>query len=152
VGFNRTFAIRCAILTVQASDSSGGEIIYVGIGENEGVWKSTDDGESWTEMALDGKTVYSMAANGSYIVCELIEEFIFLKWRTSWYQSGLWLLALSLEQEVHLYAGTANYSVYCSDNNATGFIGLNGKSVSSFKSCITLYAGTVTSGLHYTQT
>jgi photosystem II stability/assembly factor-like uncharacterized protein len=146
-----------AILTVQASDNNGGEIIYVGIGENEGVWKSTDDGETWTEMALDGKTVYSMAANGSYIVCGTDEEGVYFSSNggTSWYQSGLYgCTVLSLEQRgSHLYAGTANYGVYCSDNNGANwvYIGLNGKSVSSLGSLgDALYAGTVTSGLYYT--
>lgn len=147
-----------AILTVQASDNSGGEVIYVGIGENEGVWKSTDDGETWTETALDGKTVYSMAANGSYIVCGTDEEGVYFSSNggTSWYQSGLYgCTVLSLEQRgTHLYAGTANYGVYCSDNNGANwvYIGLNGKSVSSLGSIgNTLYAGTINSGLLKTE-
>ncbi len=146
------------ILTVPASDNSGGEIIFVGLGNNSGVEISTDGGNTWSSTAMDGKTVYSMAANGSYIVCGTDEEGVYFSPNNgaSWYQSGLFgCSVLSLEQRgSHLYAGTANYGVYCSDNNGANwvYIGLNGKSVSSLGTIgNNLYAGTISNGLFKTE-
>jgi photosystem II stability/assembly factor-like uncharacterized protein len=144
-----------AILTVQASDNSGGEIIYVGIGENEGVWKSTNGGETWSETALDGKTVYSLAASGSYIVCGTDEEGVYFSSNggTTWSQTSLNNRTVYSFTETggYLYAGTKDYGVYCSANNGVTWFQttLNNRTVKSLGSTgNSIYAGTLDYGVY----
>jgi hypothetical protein len=59
-----------AILTIEStgSESSGNDVIFVGL-ENEGVWRSTDGGETWTETALNSQTVFSLVSRWQLCIC-----------------------------------------------------------------------------------
>lgn len=144
-----------AILSVQTSDAVGNEIIFVGLGEMGGVWKSTDDGDTWTQTSMEEKTIHALAASGSYIMVGSDEDGVYFSSNsgTTWNQTSLnnRTVYAFTESGGYLYAGTKDYGVYCSANNGLTWFqtSLNNKTVKSLTSSGNLiYAGTLNSGVY----
>ncbi|MBS1519338.1 MAG: T9SS type A sorting domain-containing protein [Bacteroidetes bacterium] len=133
-----------------------GSNIYTGT-LNTGVYKTTDNGNLWSQTALNNKTVFSLAATGSNVFAGIQSEGVYLStnsgssWTQSLVNSGS-AFALNLSG-ANVYAGLGPGGVYFTSNNGSNWsqIGLTDKSVFSIAvSGITVFAGTSGSGVFTT--
>ena len=129
--------------------------IFAGV-EYGGVYRSTDNGESWTQTSLNNKTVYSLTTNGSNIFAGTNTSGVYISTNngTTWTQTSLNNKAIfSLTTNANnIYAGTNSFiSVYISTNNGTTWnqTGLNNKTVVSLAIIgNNILAGTEGSGIY----
>lgn len=149
-----TGAVTC-LISVPASDLPGGEVLYLGLEGNEGVWRSTDGGDTWTETAMNDRTVFALAARGSYIFAGTDEDGIYFTSNggSTWNQTSVANRTVYgfTEAGGYLYAGTKDYGVYCSANNGITWFqtSLNNKTVKSLSSFgSTVFAGTLLNGVY----
>ena len=138
-----------------------GAYLFAGIADGNGVFSSTDNGTSWTQVnnGLSNTSVNALAASpdspGNLLAgSEGSGVFLSTNDGTSWNQTGLtnanvWALAVS---DTNLFAGTEFGGVYLSTNDGTSWnqvdTGLTVPFVTSFAVSDTdLFAGTYRHGV-----
>ncbi len=117
-----------------------------------GVFRSTDNGSSWTQSGLTSKYVYSLATNSAgYVFAGTETDGVYRSTDNgnSWTQVGLstseiWSLAVT--SSGYIFAGTWGQGIYLSTNNGSSWtqVGLSGGYVYSLtiNSSGYIYAGT----------
>jgi len=138
----------------QQSLAVSGNNIYAGT-INYGVYKSTNNGTSWSQTSLNNQFIYSLAANGSNIFAGTYGNGVYLSTNdgTTWTQTTLnnkYVPSL-LIVGTNIYAGVYYDGVYLSTNNGSTWTqtSLNNKDVYSLAvSGSTLFAGTFLNGVY----
>ncbi len=105
-----------------------------------GVYLSTNNGTSWTQVGLTSSEVYSLAINSSgYIFAGTNGGGVYLSTNngTSWTQvnNGLtssWVYSLAINSSGYIFAGTNGGGVYLSTNNGTSWTQVNNGLTSSY--------------------
>jgi hypothetical protein len=138
----------------QQSLTVSGNNIYAGT-INYGVFKSTNNGSSWSQTSLNNQYIYSLAANGSNVFAGTYGNGVYMSTNngTTWTQTtltGKYVPSL-LVVGTSIYAGVYYDGLYVSTNNGTTWTqtSLNSGDVYSLAvSGSTLFAGKSLTGVY----
>jgi hypothetical protein len=121
-----------------------------------GVYRSTNNGTSWTQTSLNNKTILSLAVSGTYIFAGTAGVGVYRSTNngTSWTQTSLnnQIVYSLMSLGTYIFAGTGN-GIYRSTNNGTNWTqsGLN-TSISVYSLAVsgnnTIFAGTWSNGIY----
>ncbi|MCX6163489.1 MAG: T9SS type A sorting domain-containing protein [Ignavibacteriae bacterium] len=124
-----------------------GSTVYAG-GYDDGVFRSTNNGSTWTQTSLTGQCINALSISGSNIYAGTINNGVYIStnvgvnWtKTSLGNHNIWSLASSGSK---IYAGSSS-GMYYSTNNGSNWtqIGLTGRNVFSIAlSGNNIFAGT----------
>ena len=111
-----------------------GSTVYAG-GYDNGVYRSTNNGTSWTQTSLTGECVNGLSISGNNIYAGTAANGVYISTNAgvSWTKTSLgnqyvWSVASSGSK---VYAGSGGNGIFYSSNNGTNwtYIGLGGRSV-----------------------
>ncbi len=132
-----------------------GNNIFAGTHINTGVFKSTDNGATWVQTALNSLSIFSLAVNGSNIFAGTYGVGVYLSTNngTSWSQTSLnnqYVISLAANGS-NIFAGTYYNGVYISTNNGSTWTqtALNNRDVYSLMiNGNNIFAGTLLNGVY----
>jgi Secretion system C-terminal sorting domain len=105
------------------SSATSGNNIFAGTGGGYGVYSSTNNGTSWTQVSLNNQIVYSLAAQGNNVFAGTFNNGVYYSANNgaTWFQTPLnnhnvWSMAVNGN---YAFAGT--FGLFLSVNNGTSW-------------------------------